>query len=151
MFKHPNQLLGICTLVFIGSCMTTVPAHAQQCCPSGGVGSPKSMTGLGQSSPQIANLSIDPAWKVYQFERQGIRYLQINDLSGNTRLGIGRIGATAWVLPMGMDADRVILPGDAVPAGSPRTIFLSKDEEVVLYQDGLLQRWMIRLTQLSSH
>jgi hypothetical protein len=108
MSKHSNHLLEICALIFMGGGVMSLSAHAQQCCPSGGVGSPKSIIGLGQSSPQIANYSIDPAWRVYQFERQGIRYLQVNDLWGNTRLGIGRIGTTAWVLPMGSYPGRIL-------------------------------------------
>jgi hypothetical protein len=150
MVKHPYQLRGLCTLMLVGSAAISSPVIAQQCCPSGGVGSPKSVTGLGQSSPQAANLSIDPAWRVYQFERQGVHYLQINDYWGVARVGIGRIGTTAWILPMGADVDRVSLPGDAVPIGAPKTIFLSKDEEIVLYQNGSQQHWVIRLPQLSN-
>ncbi len=81
--------------------------NAQSCCPSGGNGSQIATSGLGESAPQATNLSANPGWSIYQFERNGVTYLQINDASGQVRGAIGRIENTAWVTPMGKDVERV--------------------------------------------
>ncbi len=83
---------------------------AQACCPDDGHGAPAAVTGLGESAPEAANLALDPAWRIYEFERDGVTYLQINDLTGTVRAGVGQIKETLWVLPMGKDVARVALP-----------------------------------------
>jgi len=83
---------------------------AQACCPDGGHGAPVAVTGLGESAPRAENLALDPAWRIYEFERDGVTYLQINDLTGTVRAGVGQIKDTLWVLPMGKDVARVALP-----------------------------------------
>ncbi|WLA02775.1 hypothetical protein [Xanthomonas translucens] len=99
-----------------------------QCCPSGGTVPPaKAKTGLGEATPAAANLSADPAWKVYQFERDGITYLQINDIAGGVRSAVGRVGDTAWVMPVGVDADRVSIASSSVLG----TVVYSSDDFVV--------------------
>jgi hypothetical protein len=113
-------------------------------CPDDGNWTPAAARGLGQSFPQAADLAADPAWQVYEFERDGVRYVQVNDQSGNVRAAAGRIGGTFWVMPIGADADRVAVPGDAKPAGNPRVLYRGGDVEVVLYEDGVRQRWLIR-------
>lgn len=114
------------------------------CCPSDDKGAPKAARGLGESTPQTPDLAVDPAWQVYEFERDGIRYTQVNDNSGNVRAAVGRIGSTAWVLPIGRDADRVLLPGDALPAGNARMLLRSSEVEVVLIENGTTQYWLVR-------
>lgn len=91
---------------------------AAQCCPSGGTNpAPKATTGLGEASPAATDLSVDPAWKVYQFERDGITYLQVNDFERRVRSAVGRVGDTVWVMPVGVDADRVsIATGSTIGA-----------------------------------
>lgn len=109
------------------------PGIAQACCPSGGNGTENGATatsGLGESMPAATDLSADSSWSVYQFARGGVDYTQINDAYGVVRAAVGNIGSTAWVLPVGKDADRVLLPGDFVPAGDRRTIFKSSAIEV---------------------
>ena len=118
-------------------------ASAQTCCPSGGVGAPKAASGLGDALPPATDLAADPAWQVYQFERGGIRYIQINDQNLVPRAAVGQVGNVFWTLPIGKDVDRVSLPGDVVPNGQRKTIYRSADVEVVLYQDGGVQRWEI--------
>ncbi len=61
----------------------------------------------GESAPAATNLSSNPSARIYQFERNGVTYLQINDTTGQVRGAIGRVGDTAWVTPMGKDVDRV--------------------------------------------
>ncbi len=89
-------------------------AHA--CCPDGGHGSPAAAAGLGESLPKARNLALDPAWRIYEFERDGVTYLQINDVPGTVRAAVGRINDTVWVLPMGADVTRVTLPAKAASA-----------------------------------
>ncbi len=74
-------------------------------------------TGLGESAPTSLNLSLDPAWRIYEFKRDGVSYLQINDLTGTVRAAVGNISGTLWVLPMGADVSRVALP---VKGNDPR-------------------------------
>ncbi|CBA14734.1 hypothetical secreted protein [Xanthomonas albilineans GPE PC73] len=90
------------------SAMFVTGHAAAQCCPSGGSGSPKpAAMGLGESFPVAENLSANPAWRVYKFSRDGIAYVQINDAYGRVHAAIGSVGNTAWVMPIGRDADNV--------------------------------------------
>ncbi len=135
-----------CIAVVLGlSALTASPFVSAQCgCAGDGHGAPKAATGLGQEFPQAPDLSADAAWQVYEFERDGIRYVQVNDRSGAVRAAAGRIGETFWAMPIGSDADRVAVQGDAAPMGTPQLLFRSSDVEVVLYRDGTRQRWLIR-------
>lgn len=94
----------------VGVLAIAVPA-AHACCPSGGSGSPSAIKsiGLGESAPAASNQSMDPEWRVYEFAKDGIRYLQINDSVGTVRAGIGSVSGLAWVMPMGVDAGRVVV------------------------------------------
>ncbi|WP_249027722.1 hypothetical protein [Xanthomonas albilineans] len=84
-------------------------AHA--CCPGGIHHAPPAPTvGLGESLPNARNLSLDPALSIYEFQRDGVAYLQINDLTGNVRAVVGNVSGALWVLPMGADVSRVSLP-----------------------------------------
>lgn len=135
-----------CLAAVLGfSALTASPLASAQCgCPSDGHGAPKAATGLGQEFPQAPDLAADAAWQVYEFERDGIRYVQVNDRNGAVRAAAGRIGNTFWAMPIGSDADRVAVQGDAAPTGAPQVLFRSSDVEVVLYRDGSHQRWLIR-------
>lgn len=121
-----------------------VPTMAWACCPSDGKTSPKAAQGLGESAPTTPDLAADPAWQIYEFERDGVRYTQVNDSLGNVRAAVGRIGTMAWVLPIGRDADRVRLPGDALPAGNARVLLRSKEVEVTLIENGTAHYWWVR-------
>ena len=72
--------------------------------------------GLGQSWPNAQDVSSSPRWHVYVFERNGIRYVQINDLNGNVRAAFAAQGGSFLVLPIGTDASRVATPQDPQPA-----------------------------------
>jgi hypothetical protein len=120
------------------------------CCPSDDKGAPKAARGLGESAPVAPDLSADSSWQIYEFERDGIRYTQVNDSSGNVRAAVGRIGTTAWVLPIGRDVDRVLLPGDALPTGNARVLLRSKEVEVVLIENGASQYWWVRALKLGN-
>ncbi|GLQ47016.1 hypothetical protein GCM10007862_20670 [Dyella lipolytica] len=74
-------------------------------------------TGLGQSWPNAPDVSVNPHWHAFVFERDGVRYIQINDRNGTVHAVIGRVGDTLFALPVGVDARRV----DAAPALSAET------------------------------
>lgn len=132
-------LLGACVL-------TGVPSMALACCPDDGQGSPKTAgtTGLGDINPPGKDLAPDPAWRVYEFERDGVRYYQINDAAGRVRAATGRIADTFWVMPIGSDADRVYLADDAIPAGRSRVLYQGRDVEVVLMEGQAKPHWIVR-------
>lgn len=114
-----------------------------QCCPGGG-DAPKAKSGLGQSAPPATDLADDPEWQVYEFERGGIRYTQINDSAGRVRAAIGRIDDVFWVMPIGGDADRVSL--DALPAlvGERKVLYRTNEVEVVLNRTATGDYWEVR-------
>jgi len=64
-------------------------------------------TGLGQSWPNVTDVSASPHYHVYVFVRDGIRYIQVNDLNGTVRGAIATANHTVLVLPMGADAPRI--------------------------------------------
>lgn len=67
-------------------------------------------TGLGEAFPPAQDLAPNSAYDVFGFELEGVRYYQVN-VQGQVRFVVGVIGETAWALPAGSDAKRVILPG----------------------------------------
>ncbi|QBH01367.1 hypothetical protein [Xanthomonas oryzae] len=79
---------------------------AAACCPGVGHITAAATTGLGASRPATADLSAVATLHAYAFERDGIRYLQVNDPTGDVRTAIGWIEGTYWVMPIGIDADR---------------------------------------------
>lgn len=84
-------------------------AAMAQCCGHGGVGV-HAMTGLGDSNLKVANSSIDPSLAIYELHRDGVTYLQINDVTGVVRAVVARVDNALWTLPMGKDVERVVLP-----------------------------------------
>lgn len=89
--------------------------------------SPSLGQGMGSSQPGVRDLSQNPNWHVYRFWKDGIEYLQVNDLGGNVRLGFGTANGLVIVLPMGTDSQAVSTP-DA-PLNLPVT------GSSVVYQD----------------
>lgn len=134
-FAAASTVLLLAT-TFAASC-----AHAQA---SDGRDNPNAGTGLGAPMPSATDLSGDPAWQVYAFERDGIRYLQINDSAYTPRAAIGQIGPTAWVLPIGQDADRVVIDEGAQPPSTGRVVYRDEDIEVVHYRLSDQDRWIVR-------
>jgi hypothetical protein len=128
-------------VLFVASLLTGSEAYAQ-CCPGGG-GAPKAASGLGQSFPPAANLAVDPEWRVYEFERGGIRYTQINDSTGRVRAAVGRIEDIFWELPIGGDADRVSV--DALPAisGQRKVLYRTNEVEVILLRTASGDFWEV--------
>lgn len=120
------------------------PAFAQ---PSGGHGDPKTKTGLGEAYPPAVNMSVDTGWSVYTFENEGIKYLQINDLSGNVRAIMSYINDDFAVLPAGTDVTRISTPQKPlpIPTGSvPRVVYRSQDVELIAYATSSGTFWSVR-------
>src|SRR5215213_5093664 len=98
-----SKIAALASGILLCSAFATA-AHAQSCCPTGG-GSQIARQGFGESAPAATDLSANATVSIYQFERNGVTYLQINDANGQVRGAIGRIENTAWVTPMGKDVD----------------------------------------------
>ncbi|WP_315385577.1 hypothetical protein [uncultured Stenotrophomonas sp.] len=90
--------------------------------------------GLGQSSPLAANVSQDRNWLVYQFEREGISYYQVNDLAGQVHMIIARVDDVFWALPAGITPFRASLPTKrlVIPAEAPSAIVYRSPEFMIV-------------------
>ncbi len=144
MYKSMSRTHFLSIAVLMGASMASPLASAQCGCPSDKNGAPKAQIGLGLPSPAAPDMAPNPAWQVYEFQRDGIRYLQVNDQYGIVRVAVGHIDGMFWVLPIGTDADRVAVAGDAVPAGIPTTLYTSADLQVILYRSGNEENWSVR-------
>lgn len=80
-----------------------------------------STAGLGQSWPNAQDVSSSPNWHVYVFDRNGVRYIQINDLNGNVRGAFATSSGNYLVLPIGTDAAHVATPQDPQPPAANET------------------------------
>ncbi|WP_152593490.1 hypothetical protein [Stenotrophomonas maltophilia] len=95
-----------------------------------------SKAGLGETNPAAADISADPAWQVYAFQRDGMVYLQVNDLTGQVKLIIGNAAGAYFALPAGKSAALVSLPGQRLTVPST-----AKRSEVYRAQDVVLVRY----------
>lgn len=131
----------------LGFALLASPLASLACCPSDGNNPQKlASVGLGESFPTADAAAADATWAVYEFQRDGIRYVQANDRSGAVRAAVGRIGDTFWVLPIGVDADRVSVPGNAVaiPAyTSAKRVFGTDAIDVWVYQTTSGDWWAV--------
>lgn len=102
--------------------------------------------GLGQAQPVAVNLSQDPNWRLYGFQRDGISYYQINDLAGRVQVIIGNADDVFWALPAGESPARVSVPSQRVqaPANASRSvIYRGATFSLVLYGKGATGVWSI--------
>lgn len=93
-------------------------------------------TGLGQSWPAATDVSSSGHFRVYVFERAGVRYVQVNDLDGKVRGAFGVVGGQVFALPMGLDATRLATPADTAPAPAAQggeVVYRSDDMQVIAY------------------
>lgn len=67
---------------------------------------PPDVTGLGQAWPNTPDVSVNPGFHAYRFDKQGVRYVQINDGNGTVRGAVAYIGGQTLALPVGVDANR---------------------------------------------
>jgi len=89
--------------------------------------------GFGEPHPAAADISADPALQVYAFQRDGVVYLQVNDLAGQVKVIIGNAGDAYFALPAGKSAARVSLPGQRLTVpGAARRFEVYRAQDVVL-------------------
>lgn len=80
------------------------------CCASGDNGKPKGRTAvastseLGKTSPTSSNLSLSPEYQVFEFTREGLRYVEVADAAGVPRAAFTIVSGSVLVLPVGTDA-----------------------------------------------
>lgn len=130
----------------VAAALLVVPALSFACCPGGGQGVPLATAGLGESQPAALDLSSDPAWLVYAFERDGVSYYQVNDLTGQVNLIVANIESTFWALPAGKTVARVSLPSKplAIPKNARRSVvFRGPDFSLVVYGEGPGAVWSV--------
>lgn len=96
--------------------------------------------GLGQAWPNAPDVSSSPRWHVYVFQRDGVRYIQVNDLNGTVRGAFATANGEYMALPIGTGTLRV----DA--AQQPPTASPSAPSETV-YRDNAMQ---LQLTPQSN-
>lgn len=92
-------------------------------------------SGLGQSWPNARDVSSSPNWHVYVFDRDGIRYIQINDLNGTVRGAFAVANGQFLVLPMGRDAAHISTPQkplSTINTTPSETIYRDKATQVQL-------------------
>ncbi|HET6433651.1 hypothetical protein [Dyella sp.] len=82
-------------------------------------------SGLGQSWPNATDVSANPHWHVYVFEKDGVRYVQVNDTNGGVHGAIATAGGQVLVLPIGKDAQNVTTATDPTTTAttSPDTVY----------------------------
>ncbi|MBB4595123.1 hypothetical protein [Xanthomonas cannabis] len=149
-----NWLKGFCLIagIFVSS------AVMAQCCGNGGVGV-HAITGLGDSNPKSANLAIDPSLAIYELHRDGVTYLQINDVTGAVRAVVARVDNALWTLPMGKDVERVTLPAankisastrpddsttlDAIQRSQARLVYKTKNFTVLMRREATGDQWIV--------
>ena len=85
-------------------------------------------SGLGQAWPNAPDLAASPRWHVYVFDRDGVRFVQINDANGVVLGAFATAGGQFLVLPMGTGATLSI----SADTGAPST-------GETVYRDGTVQ------------
>jgi len=85
-------------------------------------------SGLGQAWPNAPDVSASPRWHVYVFQRDGVRFVQVNDLNGRVLGAFATAGGQFLVLPMGSGANLTAGAADAAPTTGE-----------TVYNDGTLQ------------
>lgn len=109
-------------------------------------GRPLAQRGLGQSNPATLNLSQDPNWLLYGFQRDGIFYFQVNDLAGRVQVIIGKTDDVFWVLPAGDSPAKVSLPTQQIslPTSAVRSLVYRNEEfSLVVYGVGAGAVWAV--------
>ncbi|RDS86861.1 hypothetical protein DWU99_00840 [Dyella psychrodurans] len=87
-------------------------------------------TGLGQSAPNTSDVSTNPNWHVYVFAIGGVRYIQVNDVSGHVLGAVGTASGQYITLPIGAFSQQVATPqqapaapSSASPTAAPTTVY----------------------------
>ncbi len=125
---HRLTVLTLTAGMFLPAVASAQAAQSTTCCSSDPHGVTIASKGLGEPAPQALNESQDASWRAFEFMRDGIWYLQVNDLSGNVHAIIGNVDTVFWTLPSGIDANRVSTPQRRllIPTNAPRTVVYRK-------------------------
>jgi hypothetical protein len=135
-------------VVLVASLLSMPLAAAASCCPSDGNGVALAKSGMGESLPLASNLSMDPRWRVYGFERDGISYYQVNDPAGQVQVIVGKIDDQFFTLPAGKRPARTSLPLRrlALPANAVRREVYNRPEfSLVVYGEGSDVTWSVEV------
>lgn len=112
-------------------------------------GNEQARRGLAQSFPEAKDLSRDPTWRLYAFERDGISYFQVNDMLGVVHVIIAKAGSTFWTLPVGESDAMVSLPSLArgpLPRAVPIEVYRDAEFALRFYNDGANSAWSVEQT-----
>jgi hypothetical protein len=93
------------------------------CTAAAQTSSPTPATGLGESWPNATDVSASPNWHVYVFQKDGVRYIQVNDRNGTVHAAVGNAGRTVFALPVGVDAPRVAIVDALIERDTSQTIY----------------------------
>jgi hypothetical protein len=95
-------------------------------------------TGLGQAWPNATDVSVSPHYHVYVFVRDGIRYVQINDLNGTVRAAVAVADNVVLVLPVGVDAAHVTTQHGLASenAGATETVYRDSSTRITATSTG---------------
>jgi hypothetical protein len=127
MIRHNARRASL--LVGLIASIVALPAMAQ---PQAGAIQPPPT--LGQSWPQMTNVSAAPGWRVYVFVQDKVKYIQVNDLVGTVRATVATANGYFLVLPLGADAQRVYTPTRPLAAALDSTA-----PAITVYQDSEVQ------------
>ncbi len=142
--RHPSPiklrrfvaLTGL--LVFVATAYAAPPSH-----------------GLGQMWPNAQDVSANPQWHVYVFERDQIHYIQVNDSSGAVRAAFAVANGTALVLPIGGDADRASVlqqsPGTRISAAAGQIVYHDTQSQVAMVPQADGIGWVVTTTPQASY
>lgn len=111
-------------------------------------GSEAANYGLGQAFPDVHNQSLHPAWRLYEFERDGISYYQVNDMAGRLHLIVAKAGDAFWSLPAGESGARISLPVWPQlphPTSVPVDVYRDSEFALILHDDSNDAMWSIEL------
>ncbi len=93
-------------------------------------------TGLGQPWPNATDVSVSPHYHVYVFIRDGIRYIQVNDLSGTVHGAVAIADREVLILPVGVDSQYVTTSqgstqaAGATGASSAETVYSDSSTQI---------------------
>ncbi len=102
--------------------------------------------GLGHPHPSTANVSLSDNWKAYRFDRDGIRYYQVNDRNDNVHVVVGKVDEIMWALPAGKPSARTSLPSWRLKISEeavPTLVYSDEEISLIHYQDGSNTVWSV--------
>jgi hypothetical protein len=110
---------------------------------AGVVSAQPTVTGLGQAWPYAPDMSSSSNYHVYVFDKNGVRFIQVNDRSGHIHGAVAIGEGFSLVLPVGSRSDIVIESADpASPSSIPQERVYRDERTQIIAQpqsNGLLK------------